>query len=72
MADLDQLVAFRDRLQIALFSGVRSIRDQNGETIEYRSTGEIQRALRSLESTIAAAQQRPTSIIHIQTSKGLT
>lgn len=71
MADLATLVAFRDRLQSALFSGVRSLKDQNGEAIEYRSTGEIQRALRSLESTIAAAQSARPSIIHIQTSKGV-
>jgi hypothetical protein len=69
--DLDQLLGYRGRLQRALFSGTRRIRDQNGEEIEFRSVGEMQRALSTLESTITAAQSRPASQIKFQTSKGL-
>ncbi|MGQ0565972.1 MAG: phage head-tail joining protein [Gemmobacter sp.] len=70
MATLAQLQAWRDRLEDARFSGVRSARDSNGEEITYASDREMARALATLEAKIAAAGTRPASILYLQTSKG--
>lgn len=70
MATLEQLPAWRDRLEDARFSGVRSARDSNGEELTYRSDCEMKTALAALEAQIAAAGNRPASILYLQTSKG--
>jgi hypothetical protein len=69
--ELSDLLRFRSDLMQARYSGVRRLRDQNGEEVEYRSDTELARALASLEQTIAAAQSRPVSSIRFSTSKGL-
>ena len=52
--------------------GVRKLRDQNGEEIEYKSDGEMARALAALDSEIAAMTSGPRpSTIRFSTSKGL-
>lgn len=71
MVTVLQLMAWRDSLLEARFSGIRSVRDQNGETIEYRSDAELARALAAAEAAIAAAGRRPASTIRFATSKGL-
>jgi hypothetical protein len=72
MATLDDLNRFRDVLKAARYSGVRRVRDQNGEEIEYRSDAEMGRALAALEADIQAASvRRPSSQIRFQTSKGV-
>lgn len=71
MATLAQLQAFRDRLEDARYSGVRSVRDSNGEEITYRSDSELARALAAVNAEIAAAGNRPASITYPTTSKGL-
>jgi len=68
---LSDLLRFRADLLEARFSGVRRLRDQNGEEIEYRSDSEMARALASLNQIIAAAQSRPATSIRFSTSKGL-
>ena len=71
MPDLTKLRRYRDELQDARFSGVRTIRDSNGEEVTYRSQGELERAIAALDSEIAQLQRRRTSLIRCQTSKGL-
>lgn len=71
MADLTKLRQHREALQDARFSGVRSVRDSNGEEITYRSQGEIERAIAAIDSEIAALSNRRASLIRFQTSKGL-
>ncbi|MGN7868005.1 phage head-tail joining protein [Paracoccus sp. 22332] len=71
MADLTKLRQHREALQDARFSGVRSVRDSNGEEITYRSQGEIERAIAAIDSEIAALGNRRASLIRFQTSKGL-
>lgn len=66
-----ELQAARDALLRARAQGVRVFQDQNGERVEYKSDGEMARALASLDSEIAAAASRPSSVIRFQTSKGL-
>jgi hypothetical protein len=51
---LDELTTLRDNLVRALASGERRVRDSSGEELEYRSVGEMQRALSAIEQRIAA------------------
>jgi hypothetical protein len=71
MATLEQLQAFRDRLEDARYSGIRSVRDSNGEEITHRSDSELARALAAVNAEIAAAGNRPASIAYPTISKGL-
>lgn len=71
MASLDDLTRFRDDLTAARYSGVRRVRDQNGEEVEYRSDAEMAAALRALEAQIQAASVRPSNQIRFSTSKGI-
>lgn len=71
MATLAQLQDWRDRLKDARYSGVRRVRDSNGEEVEYRSDSELSRALASLESEIAGLSAPRPSIIYPLTSKGV-
>lgn len=71
MATLAQLEEWRDRLKDARYSGVRSVRDSNGEEVQYRSDSELARALAALESEIAGAARPRQSIIYPLTSKGV-
>lgn len=61
----------RDDLVLARASGVRQVRDQNGETIEYKSDAEMASALRGLDAEIRnMGGVRPQTIL-FRTSKGL-
>ena len=71
MATLSQLQAFRDQLQDARYSGVRTVRDSNGEEVTYKNDSELARALAAVTAEISAAQSRPASSITFTTSKGL-
>ncbi|NSZ17558.1 phage head-tail joining protein [Agrobacterium vitis] len=71
MASLIELQAYKGRLERAVFSGTRRLKDANGEEIEFRSQTELKSALASLERAIATAQGSPASTIRFQTSKGL-
>lgn len=68
---VDQLVAARDALLDARASGVREVRDQNGETITYKGDREMATALATLDREIALATGRaaPTTL-RFRTSKG--
>ncbi|PYF11018.1 hypothetical protein C8J30_103113 [Rhodobacter viridis] len=71
MATVETLREYRDKLQEARFSGLRTLRDQNGEEITYRSQGEIERAIAALDSEIARLQRGRLALVRLQTSKGL-
>ena len=62
------LIRFRDALIQARLSGVRSLTDQNGESIEYKSDAQMSAALAYVEKLIAG--QQPHTIV-FNTSKGL-
>lgn len=68
---LATLQSARDALLKARASGIRRVRDQNGEETEYRSDSEMARALAALDSEIAALNGKPPTIFHFQTSKGV-
>lgn len=71
ITSIDDLLAYRRALQDARFSGIRTVRDQNGEEVTYRSQSEIERAIAALDSEIATLQRGRSSIIRPMTSKGL-
>jgi hypothetical protein len=71
MASLVELQAYKGRLEGAVFSGTRRLKDQNGEEIEFRSQTELMSALALLERTIAVAKGSQPSRICFNTSKGL-
>ncbi|AXQ95683.1 hypothetical protein LV780_17035 [Cereibacter azotoformans] len=71
MTSVTRLREYRDQLQDARFSGVRSFTDQNGESVQYRSQAEIERAIAALDSEIAQLQRGRMALVRLQTSKGL-
>jgi len=71
MADLTKLQAYRETLQDARFSGIRTVRDATGEEVTYRSQGEMERAIAALDAEIATLQQQRPKQVRFQTSKGI-
>lgn len=71
MAALADLIKWRDALFEARLSGVRRVRDQNGEEIEYRSDSEIAKAITAADAAIAAYGRQPIKSIVFTTSKGI-
>lgn len=68
---VEQLTKARDDLIESRASGVRRVRDQNGEEIEYKSDAQMAAALAALDRQIAEATGRPAPhTIRFHTSKG--
>lgn len=71
MATLDDLLAWRDALLRARYSGTRSV-TYGDRRVEYGSDAEMQAALADLERRIGAAQgPTPVSTIYINPQKGI-
>jgi hypothetical protein len=70
---LSDLQKWRDKLFQARMSGIREVRDSNGETITYRSDAEMAAALAAVDRAIAERTQsgRPVKTILFTTSKGV-
>lgn len=68
---LSDLIGWRDKLLAGRFNGVRSFRDQNGESVEYRSDAELAAALADVERRIASVGAAHAKTIVFRTSKGL-
>ncbi|WAC48843.1 hypothetical protein OVA03_02645 [Asticcacaulis sp. SL142] len=71
MASLTDLTKWRDQLLEARLSGVRRVRDQSGDEIEYKSDSELARALSAAEAAIAAAARPTPNTILFRTFKGV-
>ncbi|WP_322414334.1 phage head-tail joining protein [Mesorhizobium huakuii] len=73
MATLPDLVAKREKLLDAVYSGVRTVRDANGEEITYRSQSELKAALVSLNREIQVRESELgcSRIVYPSMSKGL-
>lgn len=72
MATVAELQAFRTRLQESRYSGIREVRDANGESVSYKSDGEMARAIAAIDSEIArVAGAKPAGLAYPITSKGL-
>lgn len=71
MATLAELQAWKNALQKARYSGTRRV-EIGASVIEYKSDGEMDRALAALDRDIAAASSSdPVRMIRISSSKGL-
>lgn len=71
MATLAELQAWKSALQKARYSGTRRV-EIGTSIIEYKSDGEMDRALAALDRDIAAASSsEPVRMIRISSSKGL-
>lgn len=68
---LSELTKLKDGLVKAKLSGVREVRDQNGETITYKSDAEMAAALSHVERAITQFSKTQPSTIVFATSKGL-
>lgn len=72
MSSVTELQAFRAALVAARANCVREVRDSNGESVTYRSDGEMARAIAFIDSEIQAATTGIRSAsIRFTTSKGL-
>lgn len=71
MASVAELTKMRADLLAARSQGVQQYRDQNGETVTYKSDSEMARALAALDAEISALTARPANTIHFKMSKGL-
>lgn len=71
MSSVQTLRDYREKLQDARFSGVRTFTDSNGESVSYRSQAEIEKAIAAIDSEIATLQRGRLSLIRLQSSKGL-
>jgi L-asparaginase II len=70
--DIPTLTALRDALIEARLSGVRVVRDSNGEQLTYATDAEMAAAIKSANDLIAAAQPvQPVNTLRFHTSKGL-
>jgi hypothetical protein len=68
MADRNELIAFRDRLERALTLDVREVQDSDDSRIVYRSAAEIRSAISYIDGQLAT---QPVRTIRFNTSKGL-
>lgn len=67
MATQSDLIAWRDRLVIALASDVREVTDSDGSRISYRSTSEVRAALDYVNALLLP----PVTAVRFTTHKGL-
>lgn len=68
MATLAELTTMRAALFAARMNGAREFRDQNGETVVFKSDAEMARALAALDAEISGAAAPRT--LTFTTSKG--
>ncbi|MCK9550890.1 hypothetical protein [Aquamicrobium sp.] len=73
MATLPQLLSMREKLLEARYSGLRSVRDANGEEVTYRSNAELAAALAAINREIATRESELgcSRIVYPHTSKGI-
>ncbi len=67
----DQLRTWRDSLIEARLKGIRRVRDQNGEEVEYKSDSEMNAAIRAADQLILETTGKHPNVIRFQTCKGL-
>ena len=71
MPTLSEIRAWRDALFEARLKGIRRVRDQNGEEVEYKSDSEMDAAIRAADRWIEDVGGKPPNTIIFKTSKGL-
>ena len=68
---IEDLSAMRDKLIRARLSGVREVRDANGEQVRYATDAEMARALAALDAEISRLAGNGVREIKFRTSKGI-
>ncbi|WP_198370573.1 phage head-tail joining protein [Roseomonas rosulenta] len=71
MASPAQLRAWRSALWAARMRGVREVRDQNGESVTFKSDSEMAAAIGAADAEIAALERPRFSTVRFITSKGV-
>lgn len=71
MATIAELSVLRDKLLKARLSGVREVRDANGEQVRYATDSEMRAALASIDAEIARLAGSSVREIKFRTSKGI-
>ncbi|OJF91506.1 hypothetical protein AX761_22215 [Rhizobium sp. 58] len=72
MAGLSDFIRWRDALLEARLGGIREFRDQNGETVVYKSDTEMAAAIRAADAVISSLSSgRSPNTILFKTSKGI-
>jgi hypothetical protein len=66
------LLKWRDSLIESRLSGTREVRDQNGESVTYKSDSEMASAIAFAEKRIAAFNQAMPKSINFICSKGIS
>lgn len=71
MATVAELTKMRADLFSARMAGAREFRDQNGESVVYKSDAEMAKAMAALDAEIAKASGAAAPrVLHFTTSKG--
>ena len=68
---LSEWQAYKARLWDARASGVLIVRDQNGESITYRSDADLAAAIAAVDGEIRRRNSNPPNTILFNTSKGI-
>ena len=71
MATAANLRAWRSALWKARMAGTREVRDQNGESITFKSDSEMAAAIAAADAEIAALERPRVSTVTFRTSKGV-
>lgn len=70
MATVEELTKMRGALFAARMNGTRSLQDQNGERVEFKSDNEMAKAMAALDAEITKASGAAPRTLHFTTSKG--
>lgn len=71
MASPSDLRAWRSALWKARMAGTREVRDASGESISFKSDGEMARAIAAADAEIAAMERPRVSTVIFRTTKGV-
>ena len=70
MATIAELAKMRAGLFAAHINGKRSLQDQNGERVEFKSDTEMAKAMAALDAENAKASGAAPRVLHFTISKG--
>lgn len=66
---VSELEALKSSLVTARANGVREVKDQNGESVTYKSDAEMARAIAYLESQINQSGSEPVKVVRVRYDK---
>ena len=69
--NIGMLAIWRDKLIESRMGGVLTVKDQNGESVTYKSDAEMAAAIRAADQLILESTGKHPNVIRFSTSKGL-